>query len=311
LINPRTIYFGGGTPSLATPDTIQKILERFTIEKNTEITIEINPATVDSYVLNKMKEIGVNRISIGAQSMIDDELKFLGRVHDVKDIFTLYENGINDIFESVSYDYIYGLPFQTVENVSFSIQQLLSLSPSHISIYCLSLEDSVPLYTQIKNLPGDEVVADMYDGISGHLRRSGMMQYELSSFATDGHEARHNICYWSGSDYIGLGAGACGFLDKTRYENNTLKKYLQDNFISYKISLSDVEMMQDYIITGLRMAKGISAKDFYEKFQIDLLEKYHSTIKKLQKKKYIIVDDYVKINPKYYFTSNEVLCEFL
>ena len=320
----ETIYFGGGTPSLLKPFEIEKILNNFDLSDIKEITLEVNPATVSFQALKEYRDIGINRLSIGTQSMKDSELEFLGRIHRVQDVISLYENGLPEIFDNVSHDYIYGLPHQKLSDVEYSIKELLKLKPSHISIYNLSLEENVPLYKHISQLPDDELVSDMYFLIREMMLSSGYVQYELSSFCMPSKESLHNLSYWSSVDYIGIGAGACGYVDGFRYENGGLEVYMAmgtsrlrfegGNGIigDWKSPLrvkSDTE--KEYIITGLRKTAGISLADYEKRFGCSFMEKYSNIIKKMLEKGFIEVDSNVRLCPEYYFISNEVLCEFV
>jgi len=346
----QTIYFGGGTPSLLKPLDIEKIISKFDLSDVKEITLEVNPATVffnkndnksvdnslggcrKGYSLSDYRGLGINRLSLGTQSMKDTELEFLGRVHKVQDVISLYENGLSEIFENISHDLIYGLPNQSLSDVEYSLREILKFKPEHLSIYNLSLEENVPLYKYNSQLPSDDLVADMYYLIRDIMLGNGYVQYELSSFCKPNKESLHNLSYWSFKDYLGFGAGACGFVDGYRYENPELEGYIASKRINppnpskipptplYKggnmaffkkgwILVKDLE--KEYIITGLRKAEGISLSDYEERFGHSFLEKYSKPLKKMLENGYIEVDNFIRLCPDYYFTSNEVLCEFI
>ena len=310
-ILPETIYFGGGTPSLLGSADIERILQRFDLSQVKEITLETNPATVTIHDLKEFRHIGINRLSIGAQSMIDRELELLGRIHKATDVLSLYDSGLGELFENISYDIIYGLPNQKVMDVKHSLRELLSLKPSHFSTYCLSLDDSVPLYNSIDYIPSDEILSEMYYLISDMMLEHSYEQYELSSFALDDNISQHNMCYWSSTYYLGLGAGACGYLDSFRYQNSELKDYLEGSCIKEKVELTPADVEKEYIITGLRKTEGISFTEYEKRFGCRFEEKYAATIRKMLEKGLIEVSNYIRLRPKYYFLSNEVLCEFL
>ena len=271
--------------------------------------------------LRDYRDLGINRLSIGTQSMKDTELKFLGRVHKVQDVISLYEKGLSDVFDNISHDYIYGLPHQKLSDVEYSIKEIIKLKPSHVSIYNLSLDENVPLYKYVSQLPDDELVSDMYFLIRDMMLGSGYVQYELSSFCLPGKESLHNLSYWSSVDYLGIGAGACGYVDGWRYENDGLEGYMVSiNKIPptplYKGggAVGPLEKGGDateYIITGLRKTAGISLADYEKRFGHSFTEKYSELIKKMLEKGLIEVDSSIRLCPEYYFISNEVLCEFV
>ena len=335
-IVPKTIYLGGGTPSLLSINDLERIIKKFDLSGISEITIEINPATVNISQLQKYKEIGINRLSIGVQSLIDKELSLMGRLHKVADIVSLYENGLDKVFFNISIDYIYGLPNQKLSDVEYSIKKIIELRPSHISIYCLSLEEGVPLSKLSSEIPSDDVVSQMYFHIINVLNNHDYIQYELSSFykkTLDKEKVQdfvsiHNIAYWSGEQYLGFGACACGYVasvgspfmvpskelsDKKiiRYINHSITNYKQNDYIKEKLFLTETDIETEFIITGLRKTKGINISDFNKRFNVSMLDKYNNTIKKLSDQGMVTIDQNIKINKDYYFVSNEVLCKFV
>jgi len=207
-IIPKTIYFGGGTPSVLEPRQLQTIIEKFDDEYFEEITIEVNPIHLTEKFIRGISETKINRISIGAQSFLDKELLLLGRLH--REIHTI--NGFNLLrknhFDNLSLDIIYGLPNQTLEDLKITIEKVLSLNPEHVSLYCLSLDESVPLFKKKEQIPPDDTVADMYNFIRHQLTESDYIQYEISNFSKAGYQSKHNLCYWTHKEYVGLGAGA-------------------------------------------------------------------------------------------------------
>ena len=314
-ITPETIYFGGGTPSLLNPNDIKKILAKFNLKKTKEITLEANPSTINPKKISEYKNIGINRFSIGTQSMLDKELDLLGRQHSSETINSCLEKNI----ENFSFDLIYGLPYQTIGEVEYSINEMLKMNPPHFSIYCLNLEENVPLHDMIFLLPSDDKLSEMYFKIKKILEKKGYIHYELSSFCKEGYQSSHNLAYWSGEYYLGLGAGASGFLPATskpnhqRYQNHYLYEYInnEDSFVQQSTPVSHKEFEKEYIITGLRKMQGISIKDINEKFNINFKDKYAKTIKKLAGKGMIEIDTHIRITKKYYFLSNEIMKEFV
>ena len=310
-IVPETLYFGGGTPSLLQPTEIEEIIKCFEKSKISEITLEINPATVTRKDLEGYRAIGINRASFGIQSMHDVELEFLGRLHRTHDVLQLYQIGINELFEMISFDLIYGLPNQCLTRIESTLVQLLEFEPNHFSIYCLTLENDVPLFAYRDYLPTDEVLAEMYFKIIEILTRNGYAQYELSSFCKQGQKSFHNEAYWSGKHFLGFGAGASGYLPGVRYRNSRIKEYLQGNYQEERFQLTKEDEYQEYLITGLRKVSGVSLTEFEQRFGFSLLEKYEQEIKQLLQKGLIEVTTDLKIKSEHLFIANEVLCEFV
>lgn len=318
--SPVSIYFGGGTPSLLTQNQISLIINTILSvsseydEGQIEITMEINPGTVEKQNLKEYSDAGVNRYSIGVQSMLANDLNLLGRIHCVNDINRLYSYlSANEC--NFSYDIMFGLPKQTLKEVDLTLNSLLEIPPKHFSIYCLSLESDVPLFKEINNLPDDEKLEEMYFHIIDKLTKAGFYQYEISNFALPGKESIHNLAYWSGNSYLAFGPAASGFIQNYRYTNiSDLETYLDSDFnnISEKIFLENDDFEKEYIITGLRKTQGICIDEFNTRFKTEFHQKYQRQVSKLTNQNLIIVDDNnIKINPKSYFISNEVLCEFI
>ncbi len=247
--------------------------------------------------------------------MLNRELNLLGRLHIADDVYKLYNTQLQNQDLNFSYDIIYGLPNQTLTDIQYTLEELLKISPKHFSVYCLSLENNVPLYKDFSDIPEDALVEEMYFYIRKTLLEYGYNHYELSSFSLSNFESQHNTAYWSDKYYLGLGAGSSGYLPNIRYSNIAdLEKYLSSSIetIQTITELSKQDNETDYIITGLRKCKGIIMKEVNDKFNINFLDKYAQQVDKLYKQKLIIIDgDHIRINPESYFISNEVLCEFV
>ncbi|MGC1189956.1 MAG: radical SAM family heme chaperone HemW, partial [Candidatus Binatus sp.] len=212
----RTIFFGGGTPSLFDPKSIGQIIDAASrvcgIEDDAEITLEANPGTVDLAKLVGMRAAGVNRISFGAQSFNAATLKFLGRIHSADETRAAAKMAHRAGFERLNLDLIFAVPGQTVADVMFDIESVAALEPDHISAYNLTFEEGTAFFTdlkrgRIKQLATDEQAA-MYQAVREEIPRRGYAMYEISNYAAPGHEARHNLTYWRGQAYLGIGAGA-------------------------------------------------------------------------------------------------------
>jgi oxygen-independent coproporphyrinogen-3 oxidase len=215
----RTVFFGGGTPSLFAPKSIGAILEaanrRFPIERDAEITLEANPGTLSEAKLAGLRAAGINRLSLGAQSFNNETLKFLGRIHDADQTRQAVAMAQRVNFDRLNLDLIFAVPGQTLESVHTDIEEAAALGPDHISAYNLTFEEGTGFFTdlkrgRIKPLANDEQAA-MYAEVRTELPRRGYAMYEISNYACPGHEARHNLTYWRGQTYLGIGAGAHSF----------------------------------------------------------------------------------------------------
>jgi len=317
-----TIYFGGGTPSLLDVKSIESIIEtanaNFTISPDAEITLEANPCTITKEKAKQLHSIGINRISLGAQTFIDSELSVLGRVHTADDIeksfYVLREAGFNNI----SLDLMYALPGQTMETLSQSIQKITALHPEHISCYGLKIEEGTPFDTmlskgQIQEKSDDEY-ADMYELICTALRENGYHQYELSNFSLDGRESKHNLKYWLGDEYIGLGVSASSLYKNTRYTNSCdFNTYIETFEKTDFQKLSAGEQMSEFMFLSLRLTSiGAIKKDFQSRFGISIEDAFGDAIKKHLANgmlkdcgdRYILAD-------RAYYVSNTILCDFV
>jgi len=316
-LKPKTIYFGGGTPSLLNPGAIKSIIRRVGFQEETEITLEANPFSITEDYAIKLSKAGVNRVSMGVQSMQQKELELLGRLHSVQQvkdaIYYLRKAGIGNI----SLDLIYGLPDQKLEDLEYSLNELIALMPQHISTYCLSLEEDVPLYGLKSRIPDDEVVADFYEFIRNRLLRAGFEQYEISNFARIGKESKHNRSYWEDRAYLGLGPAAAGYLDSKRYNNpSSLEAYTQqianETILPNFEELSAAEHESEYIFLQLRKCEGINVENFIHTFMHDFVDKYVDKIEKYTKLGLMKVENgHCFLTPKAYFISNQIMSDFV
>jgi putative oxygen-independent coproporphyrinogen III oxidase len=310
---PKTIYFGGGTPSLLSGTDVKQILSKFDLFCE-EITLEVNPVQINTKFINNFSNTATNRISIGIQSFLDDELVTLGRLHKSNQIKTAIDLLKRNNFENISFDLMYGLPNQSLQDVEYSVKKMLECNPTHFSIYCLSLEEDVPLYATRKQIPSDEIVSDMYNLLRLTLEKNHYTQYEISNFARVGFESKHNLSYWNGKNYLGIGAGASGFIKNMRYKNPENLELYHTNITNKKL-FTDHEILSanihenEYIFLQLRKTKGINLNNFDNEFKTDFLKKYENVIKKYHKF-FIISKDSIKLSPKSYFISDELFQDF-
>lgn len=231
----RTLFLGGGTPSLLASAQVEAILaacrDAFALDTNAEITLEANPGTIEYGHLDELRSLGVNRLSMGAQSFDADLLRWMGRIHTPEEIETAMEKARTAGFDSVNLDFIYALPGQSLETWETTLKRGLALAPEHLSLYSLIVEEGTPLYKWVHQgrvRPADEdVAADMYELAERLLDRAGYVHYELSNWAKPGHECRHNLTYWHNLPYVGLGAGAHGWFAGRRYsESRPIREYI-------------------------------------------------------------------------------------
>lgn len=298
-----TIYLGGGTPSILNPNYIKNILQEikssFEILDDAEITIEINPGTVNEEKLKKYKEYGINRLSIGLQSANDKILKKIGRIHDYKQFEETFFYARKCGFKNINVDLMIGLPTQTIEDVKQTLEKIIQKNPEHISVYSLIIEEGTIIEKLINEnklqLPDEETERIMYWTVVNELKENGYNQYEISNFSKKTHESKHNTNCWKQKQYIGLGTSAHSYLNKKRYSNtNNIEEYIkniQENNISKNITIHEEQIekstMNEYMLLGLRMIQGININEFKHKFKTDPTVKYKEILEKLQKENLI------------------------
>lgn len=270
-----SIYFGGGTPSLMDIKLVEQVLNRanklFKIDNDIEITLEANPKTIDNKKLKNLKSAGINRLSIGVQSLDDEVLKFLGRAHNSSDAIKIL-NEAKNIFTNITADFIYAYPNQTFDNWKQELKIIKGLNLPHLSLYELIIEPDTKIYRLVGEgaiIPIDEDTAtDMFNYTNSFLKTT-TPQYEVSNYAKLGFESKHNINYWEGGDYIGIGTAAAGRLklnDKFYYSENppTIEKW-KDNILKQENPLKEMPLQhraEEMIIMGLRQIKGINFTTF-------------------------------------------------
>jgi len=323
-----TIYLGGGTPSILNPDYIKNILQEikssFEILDDAEITIEINPGTVNEEKLKKYKEYGINRLSIGLQSANDKILKKIGRIHDYKQFEETFFYARKCGFKNINVDLMIGLPTQAVEDVKQTLEKIIQKNPEHMSVYSLIIEEGTIIEKLINEnklqLPDEETERIMYWTVVNELKENGYNQYEISNFSKKTYESKHNTNCWKQKQYIGLGTSAHSYLNKKRYSNtNNIEEYIkniQENNISKNITIHEEQTeestMNEYMLLGLRMIQGININEFKQKFKIDPTIKYKEILEKLQKENLIqITKTSIKLTKQGIDFGNIVWEEFI
>ncbi|KAA3657565.1 MAG: coproporphyrinogen III oxidase family protein, partial [Calditrichaeota bacterium] len=293
--NFSTIYFGGGTPSLLSPQQVQHIIEilknAFTFAHDTEVTFEVNPGSTTRENMQGYVEAGVNRISIGAQSFLPDELQQLDRLHSVDETITTVESARVAGIDNLSIDLIFALPRQRPSRWRYSLERAIALQPEHISAYNLTIEQGTPLQKSVaagKVHPMSEWRQRLfYDHTIGFLEQHGYSHYEVSNYSKPGFESRHNSKYWDGSFYLGLGASAHSFDGARRFWNvRSFAQYIK-KLQNAQLPIAGEEILTqpqrefETIMLGLRQKSGLDVQDFEHIFQIDFQRKYHKQLAKL------------------------------
>lgn len=281
----ETIYFGGGTPSLMDPKTIDKILAKIStiakISSSCEISMEANPNSLDLLKIKELKSIGINRISIGIQSLRDDDLRFLGRIHSRGQGIDAIEMAQKIFGDGYSIDLIYARPNQNIDDWIIELNEAIKLSPFHISLYQLIIEKGTPFYRHHIKVQNDDLTTEMYSLTADILKNNGIEFYEISNYSKPGYECRHNMVYWNNGEWLGIGAGAHSRINigKKRYAIQNLKKpekwlkkcLEQDNGVSLKRRLSNNEIIEEFVLMGLRIKDGIALSNIQKNIDCNSL----------------------------------------
>ncbi|MDX1810642.1 MAG: radical SAM family heme chaperone HemW [Gammaproteobacteria bacterium] len=275
----NTIFMGGGTPSLFSPESMEELLNgiraRMPVSPFAEITMEANPGTLDNEKIPGFQQAGINRISLGVQSFNDQHLKLLGRIHDAEKAYNAIELAKKSGFEKINIDLMFGLPEQTLEQAQNDITTAVALGTDHISYYELTLEPNTAFYHKPPCLPDDENIWDIFQQGLNILQSANFQRYEISAYALDKHQCKHNLNYWQFGDYLGIGAGAHAKITdahqqsvtrytKTRNPRDYLQGLQSRNFISSQKILDNEHLLFEFLLNALRMTKG---------FELSLFEK--------------------------------------
>lgn len=288
-----SIFVGGGTPTLLSADEMAKIFQgvysKFSVTEDCEITIEANPGTLTMEKLKAYREMNINRISIGCQSLNDWELKQLGRIHTEKEFLESYDCVRQAGFNNVNIDLMSAIPGQDFHSWEKTLRQVADLKPEHISAYSLIIEEGTPFAAADLPLPSEEEERRMYESTGDILKEYGYGQYEISNYALSGKECRHNIGYWKRDNYLGLGLGAASLLNNRRFNNtDNMEEYLKYSSFPEKIRrnqeiLSAEEQQMEFMMLGLRMNEGVSKREFYRLYGISIDAVYGTLIEKFEK----------------------------
>ncbi len=309
-----TVFFGGGTPTAVKISNLIKVIEavksKFCLD-NAEFTVECNPATIDYEGFLKLKDAGVNRISIGLQSANDDELKFLGRIHTFDMFLKTYGDAKKAGFDNINVDLMFSLHQQTVDKWLYTLNKVIDLKPTHISAYSLIVEEGTPFYDLELDLPDEETDREMYYGAVDLLKAKGYGHYEISNFALAGYECKHNVKYWKRENYLGFGCGASGMYNNVRYQNTyDVAEYIKNNTVSEEV-LTTEDAMAEHIFLGLRMVEGFNIEQFKSIYNVDFRKKYKEQIKRFTDLGLLEVGENCRLTKEGLSVSNSVMCEFI
>ena len=292
------------------------LTENFSIESGCEVSSECNPATADLQYLRELRSLGVDRLSIGLQSANENELRALGRIHSYADFVETYGNARAAGFENISADLMYGIPEQTVESFSHTLDSLTSLAPEHISAYGLKVEEGTP-FGRMKEgliLPDEDAEYDMYMLCTEYLAARGYGKYEISNFARAGYESRHNIKYWRGEEYLGFGVSAHSYFGGERFANSRdIDRYIRGlDITEERRVISPAERMTEYVMLRMRMSEGVAHSDFYERFGRGFQSVYGERLAKYTDMGYVVTENCrTRFSDKGFFISNYILSDIL
>ncbi|WP_035796516.1 radical SAM family heme chaperone HemW [Butyrivibrio sp. MB2005] len=358
-----SVFFGGGTPTSVEPECIVRIMnvlrDNFQIKNDAEITMECNPGTADYEALKKYREAGINRLSIGLQSANDEELKRLGRIHDRSMFEDCYKNAVKAGFENINVDLMSALPGQSLEAWEDNLRYVCDLEPApqHISAYSLIIEEGTPFYEMYGDdseensidyashvqagsrddcrlpLPDEDTERKMYHRTEEILSAHGYHRYEISNYSENGKECSHNLRYWQGGDYLGVGLGAASLMKGERFHNTSdFERYIEvlGNALPDKVDgdndrvqlLSDIRediekldekaKMEEFMFLGLRLTEGVSASEFKDRFGIEIGEVYGDVIEDLREKELLEWEgDMIRLSSAGLDVSNYCMAEFL
>lgn len=324
----NTIYIGGGTPSVINSkyiiDILQTIKDKFKIRDDAEITIEVNPGTVNEQKLKDYIKIGINRISIGLQSTNNIILKQIGRIHTYEVFLKTYNLSRKVGFKNINIDLMLALPNQTLEDLNLSVENIINLKPEHISIYSLILEEGTLLEKLVNEnkveLPLEEIERKMYWEVKEKLEQNGYAHYEISNFSQKGFESKHNSNCWNQEEYIGFGLSAHSYIENKRFCNtNNLDEYIkniENNNLTKNIEICEIqtieEMKKEYMLLGLRKINGVNIQKFKNKFIDNPIYLFHKELEKLVQKELIEIDlNNIKLTNKGLDFANIVWEEFI
>ena len=310
----KTLYIGGGTPSILNDKELEQlgeVINLFNLDKNCEITFEANISDLNDIFLAHLKNLGINRLSIGIESFNEEKLKLMGREANFDQASKIMKIARSKGFNNINIDFMYAIPNETLNDVKEDLKLIMKLKPDHISAYGLILEPNTRMNIHYKETVPDDEEYEMYKYIQKTLKKAGFDHYEVSNYAKPKKYAKHNLVYWLNGEYYGFGLGACGYLHEVRYENTrNINKYLDGNFMMTKELVSLDDEKKNKLMLGLRLLRGINLNDWFLKYHENL--EARESIKKLIKEKLLVVENnYLYINPKKLYIMNEILIKII
>ena len=318
----KSIYIGGGTPNSLSIDNLKELLsglnQKLNITKEIEFTIEVNPGSITKEKLKTFKQFGINRLSIGSQSFLINELRTLGRTHTPKDIYDTFNTARRLGFENINLDLIFSIPGQTINSLIYSINKLMELNPEHISAYMLTYYEQTKFHKLLQNKKikkiDDDIEGEYYDFIKIIFRSHGYEYYELSNFCKPNKGSKHNLSTWDFGNYLGLGASAHSFLNDIRwYNDNDVKKYIDLKFTKYpnKNSLSLQDKKNEFIMLGLRKLNGIDLNKYRDIFKNNIFFDFFKIDKYIKSNFLILNKENLYINPEHINIYNTIVSDIL
>ena len=323
-----TVFFGGGTPSLVDPKYIRQVLDLlrslYPFDGDAEISLEANPGTLTKEKLDAYREMGINRLSLGLQSVHEDELKILGRIHSYDEFLKSYELAREAGFDNINVDLMSALPRQTMEKWKKTLGTVADLEPEHISAYSLIIEEGTPFAETWGTregrifLPSEETDREMYRWTKTFLEERGYRRYEISNYAKPGRECRHNLTYWTGGEYVGFGQSAASYVDGRRFQNpagrEEYPKYARTAYANFKKTrpLSLKEREEEYMFLGLRTARGVSRAEFRERFGESFPGTYEKKLLDYCRQGFMEKEnDRIRLTDRGIDVSNVIMADFL
>lgn len=309
-----TLYIGGGTPSILEIEEVENIIKCFNINKNTEITMELNPDDVDYGYLRNLYDIGINRLSFGCQTFNDEILGLINRRHNAGQVIDAVKMAQDAGFKNISLDFIYGLPNQTIDMFHNDLKLAVLLDVTHISLYGLTIEPGCYFYEQGCFEPDEDIQADMYLGAVQMLKDADFEHYEISNFSKKGFNSRHNLNYWNNEEYYGFGVAAHGYVGGIRYGNKVeLDDYINNPYEhSEENIVTSKEQLEEEIFLGFRKTSGINIADINMKYGIKFESQYNSILQKYSDLGLIKrTKEGYSLTPRGILVSNTILSEFI
>ena len=318
-IDVNSIYFGGGTPSLLEPKQLGRILDAvrsvFNVSDDCEVTTEANPGTVTEEKLRAYRSLGVNRVSLGLQSVHENEMKILGRIHTYDDFLLAYSMLRGLGFDNISVDLMYGIPEQTLVSFRETLTRVIDLAPEHISAYGLIIEEGTPFFKMADRLaiPDEDEECDMYCMAASMLADAGYEHYEISNYSRPNRRSRHNLKYWRAEEYIGLGAAAYSYFEGKRYGNpRSFDRYMNGSEYENIDELDRDGEMFEYAMMRLRLADGIPLREYERRFGVSFLDGRREKLDRYTKAGLICQsNEAVSLTERGFYLSNTVMADIL